>query len=376
MNEKKKILLILGTRPEAIKMAPLILALSQTAWCELRVCLTGQHAEMVAQVFEIFALKGDYDLKIMRPRQTLTEVTVNVLRGLEEVIKEFPADLLLAQGDTTSAMSASLAAFYHRIKVGHIEAGLRTGDKYSPYPEEANRAIITQIADFHFAPTELSEANLLRENISKEQIFITGNTAIDALHIALGKLDASESALADMEKRFSFLNPAKKLVLVTAHRRENQDGGIYELCQALKKLVQRNNVEVLLPIHPSPAVGEVIRAELSEVPGVHLTTPVDYWTMLYIMRRSYMIISDSGGIQEEAPSLGKPVLVTRDTTERPEALEAGTIRLTACNQEKIIAEAELLFNDPQEYQRRCLIANPFGDGHAAERIVQILQEKL
>ncbi|NMD89259.1 UDP-N-acetylglucosamine 2-epimerase (non-hydrolyzing) [Victivallis vadensis] len=374
--ELKKILIIFGTRPEAIKMAPVVAEFQRRPECEVKVCFSGQHREMVEQVLEVFGLVPDFDLAVMKKGQTLTEVTTGILDGMERLLEQYAPDMVLVQGDTTTVLAASLAAFYRRIPIGHVEAGLRTGNRYSPFPEEMNRLLASRLATLHFAPTECARKNLQEEKIPESDISVTGNTVIDALHIALNRLDADSERLWQMEAKFSYLNPARKLILVTGHRRENHGDGIRQICTALKRLAGRNDVEILYPVHPNPNIRMVVEKELDDTEGILLCRPQDYLSFLYLMRRSFLILTDSGGIQEEAPALGKPALVMRESTERPEALEAGTIRLVGHDPERIVGEAEKLLDFPEEYRRRCRLANPFGDGSAARRIADIVLEHL
>ena len=374
--ELKKILIIFGTRPEAIKMAPVVAEFQRRPECEVKVCFSGQHREMVEQVLGVFGLVPDFDLSVMKKGQTLTEVTTGVLAGMERLLEQYAPDMVLVQGDTTTVLAASLAAFYRRIPIGHVEAGLRTGNRYSPFPEEMNRLLASRLATLHFAPTERAQKNLLEEKIPESDISVTGNTVIDALHIALNRLDADSERLRQMEAEFSYLNPARKLILVTGHRRENHGDGIRQICTALKRLAARSDVEILYPVHPNPNIRMVAEKELGDMEGILLCQPQDYLSFLYLMRRSFLILTDSGGIQEEAPALGKPALVMRESTERPEALDAGTIRLVGHDPERIVREAEKLLDFPEEYRRRCRLANPFGDGSAARRIADIVLERL
>lgn len=371
----RKVLVIFGTRPEAIKMAPVIAEFQRRPECEVKVCFSGQHREMVEQVLEVFGLVPDFDLAVMKKGQTLTEVTTGVLAGMERLLEQYAPDMVLVQGDTTTVLAASLAAFYRRIPVGHVEAGLRTGNRYSPFPEEMNRLLASRLATLHFAPTERARENLLKENIPAANIFVTGNTVIDALHIALDRLDADPARLRALETEFSHLNPVRKLILVTGHRRENHGDGIRQICTALKLLAARSDVEILYPVHPNPNIRAVAEKELSGIAGIHLCLPLNYLSFLYLMRRSFLILTDSGGIQEEAPSLGKPTLVMRESTERPEAQAAGTIRLVGHDPARIVEETKKLLEDPEEYRRRCQLSNPFGDGLAARRIADVILER-
>ena len=356
-------------------MAPGVAEFQRRPECEVKVCFSGQHREMVEQVLEVFGLVPDFDLAVMKKGQTLTEVTTGVLAGMKRLLEQYAPDMVLVQGDTTTVLAASLAAFYRRIPVGHVEAGLRTGNRYSPFPEEMNRLLASRLATLHFAPTERARKNLLEEKIPESDISVTGNTVIDALHISLNRLDTDPERLQRMEAEFSHLNPARKLILVTGHRRENHGDGIRQICAALKRLAARSDVEILYPVHPNPNIRMVAEKELGDMEGIQLCQPQDYLSFLYLMRRSFLILTDSGGIQEEAPALGKPALVMRESTERPEALDAGTIRLVGHDPERIVGEAEKLLNSPEEYRRRCRLANPFGDGSAARRIADMGRER-
>lgn len=374
--KKTKILIIFGTRPEAIKMAPVIAEFKKRTSCEVKVCFTGQHREMVRQVLDIFGIVPDFELAVMKNAQTLAEVTTGVLSGMDRLFLAYQPDMVLVQGDTTTVLAAALAAFYRKIPVGHVEAGLRTGERYSPFPEEMNRLLATRLSTLHFAPTERSRKNLLAENIPDTDVFVTGNTVIDALFEAERRLAGNPALQQDRGAEFRHWNPEKKWILVTGHRRENHGAGIRQICAALKRLAKRGDTEIVYPVHPNPNIRDAVREELGTVDGIHLCAPFDYLTFLGAMRRSFLILTDSGGIQEEAPSLGKPVLVMRNSTERPEALDAGTIRLVGCDPERIVTEAENLLDNPAEYQRRSTIANPFGDGNAARRIADIVMERL
>ncbi|TET31580.1 MAG: UDP-N-acetylglucosamine 2-epimerase (non-hydrolyzing) [Planctomycetota bacterium] len=371
----KRILTAFGTRPEAIKMAPVVKALQDDGFCEVKICLTGQHREMLDQVMEIFGLTADFDLNIMSTNQTLTDITCKVLRGMEEILKQWEPDCVLVQGDTTTVFTAALAAFYQRIDVGHVEAGLRTYNRYSPYPEEINRCLASELTMLHFAPTAESSQNLLNENFDKRNIFITGNTVIDALYQALEYIDSTDEIKERLEERFSFLKSEKKLILVTGHRRENFGEGFQNICQAIRELAQRNDVQVVYPVHLNPNVQEPVNEILNGVENIHLCEPLDYLSFLFLMRKSYLVLTDSGGVQEEAPSLGKPVLVMRDTTERPEAVDAGTVLLVGADNYRIIDSATRLLDDAKVYDEMSMAHNPYGDGKAAERILNILKER-
>lgn len=361
-----KILSVFGTRPETIKMAPILEKLKSFKGVESFVCVTAQHRQMLDQFMDLFKIKADFDLNIMKPGQTLTEITTAILTSLQLVLREVKPELLLVQGDTTSAMAGALAAFYEKIPVGHVEAGLRTGNIHMPWPEEMNRKLIGSMASIHFAPTLRSKNHLLLEGVHEAQVHITGNTVIDALHFTLKN-----------QKRpsFEFIDPRKKVILVTGHRRENFGEGFQSICKALKKIAQRDDVQIVYPVHLNPNVQEPVKAILGGLKNVHLISPIDYISFVFLMEISYLILTDSGGVQEEAPSLGKPVLVMREVTERPEGLEAGTAKLVGTNEETIVKEVTNLLDDPKQYQRMAQAHNPFGDGHASEKIIQHILKK-
>ncbi len=329
--DKLKVLIVFGTRPEAIKMAPVIGALIENNLVDFRVCVTAQHREMLDQVLQLFNIRPEYDLNIMKSGQGLMHITSEVLLRLESVLKDFKPDRVLVHGDTTTTMAASLAAFYQQIAVGHVEAGLRTGNIYSPWPEEMNRKITSSIADLHFAPTEAARNNLLNEGVKKNRIVVTGNTVIDALLSVVDMFDSDEGLKNKMYDSFRFLNKEKKLILVTGHRRENFGNRFDDICYALADLAEKNDVQIVYPVHLNPNVQEPVNRILGGHDNIFLLKPQDYLPFVFLMKRSYLIITDSGGVQEEAPSLGKPVLVMRDTTERPEAVEAGTVRLVGAD---------------------------------------------
>jgi UDP-N-acetylglucosamine 2-epimerase (non-hydrolysing) len=375
-HKKYRIMIVFGTRPEAIKMAPIVAVIRRDLSIDLRVCVTGQHRQMLDQVLALFEIVPDYDLSLMRPGQTLTELTQNVLSGMERVLQEWRPDMLLVHGDTTTTFGASLAAYYQRIPVGHVEAGLRTGDIYSPWPEEINRCMVGTIAALHFAPTESSRDNLLRENIKLSQIFVTGNTVIDSLLNISSRIEGNADLQAELEARFSFLNSRRKLILVTGHRRENFGAGFESICHGLAELANRSDVQIVYPVHLNPNVQEPVLRILGEAKNIHLIAPQDYLPFVYLMKRSMIILTDSGGIQEEAPSLGKPVLVMRENTERPEAVVAGTVKLVGTNSRKLVSSATTLLDNPSIYQQMTANANPYGDGQSAERIVNILRSHL
>lgn len=357
-------------------MAPVVKELEKFPGAiQSRVCVTAQHRQMLDQVLELFAIVPDYDLDIMQPGQDLFDVTASVLKGLKPVLEQERPDIVLVHGDTTTTMAASLAAYYCRIKVGHVEAGLRTFDKFAPFPEEMNRKIAGGLADFHFAPTGAARDNLLAEGVPESSVFVTGNTVIDALLGVVEKLRGPGDLRTVIEGQFAFLDPNKKLVLVTGHRRENFGEGFENICLALADIAGKHpDVEILYPVHLNPRVQEPVRRNLGagRIPNIHLIEPIDYLPFVYLMSRSHLIITDSGGVQEEAPSLGKPVLVMRQTTERPEAVTAGTVKLVGTDKEKIVKEASLLLTDRQAYENMSQAHNPYGDGKAARRIVEIL----
>jgi len=369
----KKILLIFGTRPEAIKMAPLVKALQAQAAFTIKVCVTAQHRQMLDQVLNLFDIHPDFDLNLMKPGQDLYDITSRVLLGLKSVLADWNPDAVLVHGDTSTTFAATLAAFYQRIPVGHVEAGLRTGDLYSPWPEEANRKLTSALAHWHFTPTTTSRGNLLREGVDAKTIYVTGNTVIDALLQVKEKIVGSAAMLLQFEADFNFLDAGKKLVLVTGHRRENFGQGFEQICQALARIASgHDDIQLVYPVHLNPQVQEPVRRLLGGVGNVHLIDPLDYLPFVYLMNRSTLILTDSGGIQEEAPSLGKPVLVMRDTTERPEAVNAGTARLVGTDPDKIADETNLLLRNPKAYEAMSFAHNPYGDGLACERIVQVL----
>lgn len=369
-----KVLSVFGTRPEAIKMAPVVKALAVSSKFEAKVCVTAQHREMLDQVLEIFDIQPDFDLNLMRPGQDLSDITSNVLLGLRDVYQEWRPDIVLVHGDTTTAMAASLSAYYARIRVGHVEAGLRTHNKYAPWPEEMNRCISGVISDVHFSPTAKARANLLAEGINESTIHVTGNTVVDALLDVAQRVRTNPVLQQRFAARFDFLDPAKRLILVTGHRRENFGEGFENICQALVQLAQRPDVQIVYPVHLNPQVQEPVHRILAGVPAIHLIEPQDYLPFVYLMDKSSLIITDSGGVQEEAPSLGKPVLVMRDTTERPEAVDAGTVKLVGTDTAAIVAEASILLDNTEAYQVMARAHNPYGDGKAAQRIVQALQD--
>ncbi len=365
-----RILSVFGTRPEAIKMAPVVMGLAEEAGIESRVCVTAQHRGMLDQVLEVFDLRPDFDLDIMRPDQDLTSVTTAVLTGVGRTLDAFKPDRVLVHGDTTTSFAAALAAFYRRIPVGHVEAGLRTGDLYSPWPEELNRRLTDVIADLLFAPTETSRDNLHKEGVPDSRIHVTGNTVIDALLSVVGRLKGDPILSKAMAERFSFLDPNRRLILVTGHRRENFGDGFANICRALARLAERTDVQIVYPVHLNPNVKEPVGRLLGGRKRVHLLEPLEYLPFVYLMERAYLILTDSGGIQEEAPSLGKPVLVMRAVTERPEAIAAGTVRLVGTDEALILSESARLLDDSAAYGAMSRAHNPYGDGQASRRIVE------
>lgn len=360
-----KVMSIFGTRPEAIKMAPLVKELEKREEIESIVCVTAQHREMLDMVLETFKIKPDYDLNIMKQGQTLGDVTTRALTGLEEVIKETKPDIVLVHGDTTTTFAGALAAFYNQVDIGHVEAGLRTDDKYSPFPEEMNRQMVDCMTDMYFAPTTLSKENLLKENIDEAKIYITGNTAIDAMSTTV---DENYN-----HKELEWIKDNERLILLTAHRRENLGEPMRNIFKAVKRLIDEfDDIKVIYPIHMNPKVREVAKEVLEDCDRVKMIEPLEVFDFHNFQNKSYLIMSDSGGIQEEAPSLGKPVLVLRDTTERPEGIKAGTLKLVGTDEEKIYQEAKTLLTNKEEYERMSKASNPYGDGHASERIVDAI----
>ncbi|WP_350600882.1 UDP-N-acetylglucosamine 2-epimerase (non-hydrolyzing) [Pseudomonas sp. 65/3-MNA-CIBAN-0223] len=368
-----KTLCVFGTRPEAIKMAPLVLALASDERFDAKVCVTGQHREMLDQVLDLFAVQPDFDLNIMKHGQDLTDVSTAIMQGLKDVFAKFKPDVVLVHGDTATTFAASLAAYYHQIPVAHVEAGLRTGNLYSPWPEEGNRKLTGALANLHFAPTETSQANLLREGVKPENIIVTGNTVIDALLGVIARLDKEQVLSESASAPSAFLNPERKLILVTGHRRESFGDGFERICQALMEVAQQHpEVDIVYPVHLNPNVREPVNRLLTGIDNVHLIEPLDYLPFVYMMSRSHIILTDSGGIQEEAPSLGKPVLVMRDTTERPEAVAAGTVKLVGTETANIVRELNRLLSDPIAYRTMSVAHNPYGDGNACQRILAAL----
>lgn len=354
-------------------MCPLVKQLETTRDCESLVCVTGQHRAMLDQVLKVFEVIPDFDLNIMKPGQDLTDITTSILLEMRSLLSRLKPDAVLVHGDTATSMATCLAAYYQQIKVGHVEAGLRTGNLYSPWPEEANRRITAVLAHWHFAPTELSKANLLRENIDVRRIIVTGNTVIDALLHVRSKIQAAPDLVHRLQHQFSFLDTNKRLILVTGHRRESFGGGFERICEALRRIAEEHpDVEILYPVHFNPNVREPVNRLLGGIKSIHLIEPLDYLPFVYLMDRSHLILTDSGGIQEEAPALGKPVLVMRDTTERPEAVEAGTVRLVGTDVNMIVRQTNQLLTDQRAYEAMSFAHNPYGDGHASERIIMAL----
>lgn len=378
MEKIKKILSVFGTRPEAIKMAPVLKELEKAPdKFKSIVCVTAQHREILDQVLQLFQIQTDHDLNIMKPGQDLFDITSNVMLGLKEVFKKEQPDIVLVHGDTTTTMAAALTAFYSQIPIGHVEAGLRTYDKFAPFPEEINRQLTGRMTDFHFAPTEMAKQNLLSEAVPAHMIHVTGNTVIDALLHAVEK--TKEASLrkeieTDLLQHHPGILSHKRMILVTGHRRENFGEGFESICKALKHIATSyQDVEIIYPVHPNPNVQEPVNRILGNIPSIHLIQPLEYLPFVYLLHKSHFIITDSGGVQEEAPSLGKPVLVMRDTTERPEAVEAGTVKLVGTDYDKITEEADKLLNDSSAYQQMSKAQNPYGDGQASARIASVLE---
>lgn len=369
-----KLLVVFGTRPEAIKMAPVVHTLRKSASLKVEVCVTAQHRQMLDQVLQLFDITPDYDLNLMLPGQSLTQLSCNILQGMEEVLGEAKADWVVVHGDTSTTLASSLAAYYQKVSVAHVEAGLRTGNLYSPWPEEGNRQVTGRLAGLHFAPTEQARRNLLQEGVDDHSIFVTGNTVIDALLEVSNRIERDESLQQQLASQFPFLDSNKRLVLVTGHRRENFGEGFESMCHALLDIASENGTQVVYPVHLNPQVQEPVRRILGQAKNVHLIAPLDYLPFVYLMKRSYLILTDSGGIQEEAPSLGKPVLVMRDTTERPEAVEAGTVKLVGTDRKSIVDSARTLLFNEAEYKRMARAHNPYGDGFACSRIADIFHK--
>ena len=377
----KKILIVFGTRPEAIKMVPLIKEFKKHNDFEVKICVSAQHRHMLDQVLNLFEIKPDYDLDIMRANQDLYDISSRVLLGMRDVMKDFCPNVVLVHGDTTTSFVGALAAFYQKIKIGHVEAGLRTNDLYSPFPEEANRQITGVLADFHFAPTQSAKQNLIKENKNPNSIIVTGNTVIDALLLMIDKIEKNvnlrDEITSILRLKYSNFGSERKFILVTGHRRENFGDGFLNICDALKNIAQNNpEIDIVYPVHLNPNVQKPVKEILSNLSNVYLVDPLEYEKFVYLMSKSFFIITDSGGIQEEAPSLGKPVLVTRDTTERPEALQSGAVKLVGTNKNIIIEEAQNLILQKDEFEKMSKANNPYGDGKASERIVEFLKERV
>lgn len=372
-DDMKKILCIFGTRPEAIKMAPLVKELkARTGKFNVKVCVTGQHKEMLYQVLDFFDIKPDYDLEVMKHNQTLFGVTASIFNKLEPVLDKENPDVVLVQGDTTSVLVGAIGAFYKQIKVGHLEAGLRSGDMYSPFPEEMNRVLVSRITDYHFAPTQKAVDSLLAENVSKDKIFKVGNTVIDALLLGIDIVNKEDKKYL---KHFKNINLSKRLILVTGHRRESFGGGFASMCNAIKKLAINNpDIQIVYPVHLNPNVRKPVNDILSDIKNVILIDPLDYPYLIWLMNKSYLVLTDSGGIQEEAPTLGKPVLVMRDVTERQEGVDAGTAKLVGTNGDVIMAETQKLLDNKNEYNKMANAVNPYGDGTTSQQIADILSE--
>ncbi|UDN25708.1 UDP-N-acetylglucosamine 2-epimerase (non-hydrolyzing) [Aeromonas caviae] len=370
---KKKVLTVFGTRPEAIKMAPLVHALAADDRFDAKVCVTAQHREMLDQVLSLFEITPDYDLNLMKAGQTLNDITARILLELKPVLQDFKPDVVLVHGDTATTFASSLGAYYEQIAVGHVEAGLRTGNIYSPWPEEANRKLTGALTKYHFAPTDTSKANLLNENYSTDNIVVTGNTVIDALLMVKAKIEQDSALKATLAAQFPFLDESKRLILVTGHRRESFGGGFERICEALAITAKAYpDVQILYPMHLNPNVREPVNRILGGIENIILIEPQEYLPFIYLMMRSHIILTDSGGIQEEAPSLGKPVLVMRDTTERPEAVAAGTVKLVGTDVDKIVSGLTVLLNDEDAYAEMSFAHNPYGDGQACQRILSEL----
>ena len=370
-----KVMSVFGTRPEAIKLAPVVKALAGAINIDSKVCVTAQHREMLDQVLDLFDIVPDFDLNIMRPGQTLYDVTTDIIKGMKPVLEAFSPDVILVHGDTATTFAAALAAYYQQIPVGHVEAGLRTGNLYSPWPEEANRKLTAVLTRYHFAPTELSRRNLLKEGVDSDNIHVTGNTVIDALLLIRKKIEQDNVLAEELAAGYPFLEKDKKMILVTGHRRESFGSGFERICEALKNIaITHPQTQIVYPVHLNPNVQTPVKHHLSGVENIHIIEPQDYLPFVYLMMRSHIILTDSGGIQEEAPSLGKPVLVMRENTERPEAVEAGTVKLVGTNVQKICSAVSTLLNDEQEYRTMSHAHNPYGDGQASQCIADILIE--
>jgi UDP-N-acetylglucosamine 2-epimerase (non-hydrolysing) len=369
----KRILIVFGTRPEAVKMAPVVKIFQQDNSLDVKTCVTAQHREMLDQVLNLFEIKPDFDLNLMKPNQNLFSLTASILLGMKEVFEEYKPDIVLVHGDTTTSTAVALAAFYANIMICHVEAGLRTYNKNSPFPEEINRQLTARLADFHYSPTDTSKENLVKEGISPLNIVITGNTVIDALLSTVQKVNSPAYEHSGIEDLKELLSPNKKLILVTGHRRENHGEGFINICHALATIAQRDDVQIIYPVHLNPNVQKPVYDILGDIANIKLIDPLPYELFVWLMDKSTIILTDSGGIQEEAPSLGKPVLVMRDTTERPEAVDAGTVILVGTDTNKIIKEVTNLLDNQEAYERMCKQHNPYGDGTAAQRIFNHLE---
>ncbi len=374
-NKKRRVLVVFGTRPEAIKMAPVIKSLRCYSGFDVKICVTAQHREMLDQVLDLFGIHPDYDLEIMKPKQSLFDITRGILSEFETVLDDCAPDIVLIHGDTTTTFSAALSAYYKKIKIGHVEAGLRTNDIYSPWPEEANRKLVGVLANYHFAPTQSARENLLKENVLANTITITGNTVIDALHEVLSIINNDHEKLNRIKSNLEYLDENKKIILVTGHRRENFGNGVENICKALRKIARNNqDVQIVYPVHMNPNIYQPVKKHLTGISNIYLIQPLEYLIFVYLLSISHIVLTDSGGIQEEAPSLGKPVLVMRDVTERPEAVEAGTVKLVGTNFDKIVYEVDRLLSDDDYYKTMSDAHNPYGDGKASMRIAKVLSE--
>jgi len=374
---KKRNLIVFGTRPEAIKMAPLVKEFEKHSdEFDTKVCITAQHREMLDQVLSFFEIEPDYDLNLMKPNQNLYGLTADIIQNLKVVLEDFEPDYVYVHGDTTTTMATSIAAFYSGSKVCHVEAGLRTFNKKSPFPEEMNRCVTGVVSDIHFAPTQTSKENLLKENKPPKSILVTGNTVIDALHLSVSKVNAQTYDHPEISMLSQILDPSKKLVLVTGHRRENHGKGFLDICEALKELSTKySDIQIVYPVHLNPKVQEPVYKILGDIPNIELISPLSYPSFVWLMNKSHIIITDSGGVQEEAPSLGKPVLVMRDTTERPEAVDAGTVLLVGTNKDLIVSKASKLLEDKNAYDEMTKLHNPYGDGMASKKIVEHIRKQ-
>lgn len=368
-----KVLCVFGTRPEAIKMAPVVLALHASETIDVEVCVTGQHREMLDHVLDFFGIVPDFDLDVMQPNQSLSDVTAALLKKLETVFAQSTPDLVMVHGDTNTTLSASLAAYYAQIPLAHVEAGLRTGDVSAPWPEEGNRRVASIFTQYHFAPTQRARMALIHEGVHTDRIYVTGNTVIDALFKARSLIEANAELSSTLQTQLDFIGNDKKIILVTGHRRENFGAGFEKICNAIVQLAQRGDVKIVYPVHLNPNVEEPVRSRLRDCPNVHLIAPLDYPAFVALMDKSHIILTDSGGIQEEAPSLGKPVLVMRDKTERPEAIEAGTVEMVGTDEARIVERSVRLIEDTAAYKAMSTAHNPYGDGKAADRIRKVLE---